>query len=170
MDRREFIGIGVAASAAIVTPVWAARDIEREAKEWIESFFPVGPSTKIYRSVTGEPYITLAIGGVKQEGHPFPDSYYGEDPDTALLAMKRGFLDYIKDKAGTLYWRQPPLLKQDIYETRGDEEDWSGPPRLAAAPRWKFYTRLLVSDRPPIFSVREIGEITTEEIKRRMRD
>lgn len=51
--------------------------------------------------------------------------------DAAVLGWLDGVKLYAKDKTGMLYWRSPPVL-----------EMWDG--------KWHVYSRLVISDKPPI--------------------
>jgi hypothetical protein len=81
-----------------------------ELKNWVESGLEVGTSTSEHLSVTGEPYVVLASGGIKAEGMPHPQWY--ASPDEAIEAFMKAFSSY-KDSVpgGKLYWRNPPKLK-----------------------------------------------------------
>lgn len=114
--------------------------VVQQAREYIESFYPIGPSTRIAWAMTGEPYVVLNIGWgpfnqvyTKEEGFPFGAEYYGATEELALDAMKEAFRGYISDKPknSTLYWRERPTLEQH--------------PKTKT---FNFYCRLLVSDKP----------------------
>ena len=100
---------------------------------------PVGESTARAFSVTMEPYVTLAMGGIKQEGDKFPCWTLTRG------ALTLGYLDavreYARGKAGALYWRAYPT----IIERREGDTDIDG--RLVQ-PGWQIWSRLLISDKP----------------------
>ena len=112
-----------------------------EIQKYMESKFPVGPSLAGHRSVTGEPYIVLAIGGVKPEGECF-DTWVTsiEKAKELFIAL---FEAYIAGKDGALYWRRLPQVHHVGFCQSNDGSNVAT----------NFYTvsaRFLVSDKKPL--------------------
>lgn len=83
------------------------------------SNFPIGPAgDRPGTAPTGEPYTELPA----KEWYP--------SREAALDAAKAAFDEYAEGKTGTLFWRVKPELGQDYKNG------------------WKFYMRLLISDKP----------------------
>lgn len=102
------------------------RECDEEAtalREYCEAKFPVGPSTDRRTSVTGEPYVELALSW--SDGYP--------TPTIARQAAITVFNQYAEGKEGTLYWRVPPEIAY------GEKQQ-----------KFAYYMRLLISSKPPI--------------------
>lgn len=107
---------------------------------FIESRFPIGESTKSYRSVTGEPYVVIghqadgipAIPGVVDEGFPIEVAF---DEETACMSARSAFEAYAENRIGNLYWRIKPQLEWD-------------PSKKKRGQCCIVYMRLLISDKP----------------------
>lgn len=104
-------------------------------KPTCEQAFQLGEPTSTYLSATGEPYVTIASGGIVEEGEVLPALC--SSPELACRLWLKAFEDYAKDKRGKLYWRVEPVLDTVIAG--------SG---IAADTRYVVYARLLISDRP----------------------
>ena len=76
---------------------------------------------------TGEPYVTLAIGGIKREGQPMPVVCNTEQE--AIDGWKQSFDEYAASRTGRLYWRHRPEI-----ETKDDKV--------------VVYCRLIITDKP----------------------
>lgn len=90
-------------------------------RAYCEGKFPVGPSTAMWQSVTGEPYIELCLA--------YPSGF--DTAEAARIEAQSHFDRYAEGKSGTLYWRIAPEIAFSV-------------------PRGKFayYMRLLISDKP----------------------
>ena len=80
---------------------------------------------------TGEPYVTLCSGGIKEEGAVVP--MMCGCASEAYLEWIAAFAEYGRGKSGRLFWRQKPFLDTDT------QEKWC----LVRA-------RLLISNKEPI--------------------
>jgi hypothetical protein len=115
------------------------RYTEETLRANIEYGRKIGASTAYYKSVTGEPYVTIGLQHL-DEGPPKIPGTVGEckrrelgfDEETAWNQAATCFQMYAdtRPEFGTLYWRQPPVLEWN--------EDKS---------RCIFYMRLLISDK-----------------------
>lgn len=94
----------------------------------MERRFPVGDGTCRYLSVTGEPYIVLAIGGIKPEGEG-PKSEGQVTHASACDAFKAEFDRFSARMEGVLYWRRKPEYSDD-------------------AGRFQVTARFLISSKP----------------------
>ena len=81
---------------------------EQDLKEFMESGMEVGPPTDHRLSVTGEPYVVLASGGIKPEGMPYPQRCASRGE--AIRSFLSEFRKYKASvgRGGRLYWRWPP--------------------------------------------------------------
>lgn len=80
---------------------------------------------------TGEPYVVICCGGIKEEGQRVPVICSTEE--LAIKYFKQSLKEYVESKpTGTLYWRWLPEL-----HTREDG-------------RYYAYCRLAISDKPMI--------------------
>lgn len=100
----------------------------RDLVKDLESRFPVGQPTSSSRSVTGEPYVTVVSGGIKEEGMDYPLVCSSEE--AAIRHFKDAINAYAADKKGAIYWRQRPFPKN----IKG---------------YFTVYSRVLISDRLP---------------------
>lgn len=123
-------------------------------KEAIEDEFqlPVGESTEEAKAVTGEPYVTLCSGGVKDEGALFPAWY--PTPEQARKAYRKAFIEYgisgVSDSnryatPNRLYWRTPPeMYQRTVYEVVPLRHGT----RLEEVTLYSVWSRLLISSKP----------------------
>ena len=157
MDRRDFFKIS--AATPVVAQLWPdvvfsqpnAKEYEKRALEFCESMYPVGPSTKAAKSVTGEPYVVIQVGWkreverdqwIKKEGERFDWRYGGPTPEEGLDSFKEAFSGFTANNSSNthkLYWRQKPEMSCRIDIRGEDHREW-----------YKFYARLLVSEKPLI--------------------
>lgn len=72
----------------------------------MESLYPVGPSTIISRSMTGEPYISFCLGGKRSEG--MTCGVWATTEKDAINAFWLAFQEYAVPRVGVLYWRRKP--------------------------------------------------------------
>src|SRR3990167_19433 len=76
----------------------------------VASGYNLGLEGDTYKAITGEPFVTICIGGVTPEGEP---SLLAWDEDQAARELIRGFEAYKATKPGSwLYWRLKPQLEQ----------------------------------------------------------
>lgn len=107
-------------------------------KEQIEQDLglPVGAPTASACAVTGEPYLTIVIGGIKPEGLPFPQTRKLEDEAIqAYCHSVRGYCQMVTAgnlEGYTLYWRQEPEIEN------------------AENGQVRVYSRMLISNKPPL--------------------
>ena len=161
MDRRDFFKISVA--TPVVAQLWPnvvfsqpnAKEYEKRALEFCESLYPVGPSTKGAKAVTGEPYVVIQVGWksktydedyrsqwTKKEGERYYPWYGGSTPEKGLDSFKEAFSGFTagnSSKTHKLYWRQKPEMSCRIDIRNKDIQEW-----------YQFYARLLVSDKVPV--------------------
>lgn len=90
-------------------------------------------------SQTGEPYIILVSGGIKQDGDRFP--VLCATVDIAVFLWLVAATYYCEGKLGTLYWRVRPELNSVLVTLNGRIEE-----------RHVIYSRLLVSEKPMVNS------------------
>lgn len=113
----------------------------RDFKDWIESHVDKvhpdlgdGP-----RAPTGDPYVTLACGGLKRDGEP--DPLFAGNLDDLFKYARHGFLEYISSipNSGptTLYWRKHPIVD----ESREETDDGM---RWAMSVRYSIRMRLVI--------------------------
>ena len=109
---------------------------EAEIEAYMTRNFPVGDGTSCYRSVTGESYVVLAAGQIKEQGESV--RVFTSDIDKAVDVFKEGFDKYVEGKAGTLYWRRMPEVRINTY------------PNAAGGTDEYYYisARFLISDKP----------------------
>lgn len=108
----------------------------------IEQRHPVGESTTIWLSVTGEPYVVIGsqhpgdglptIPGTIDEGRR---GEYAADEETALWQARAAFEQYAEGRLGTLYWRSRPTETESWFDAHGSK--YHG-----------VYLRMLISDKP----------------------
>jgi hypothetical protein len=91
---------------------------------------------------TGEEYIVIASGGIKEQGKCFPALC--NTVEGAVRLWLSTALEYAKGKEGTIYWRHLPMV--DAIEHNGDI--W-----------FAVYSRLLISDKPITHRVAEDGRL-----------
>lgn len=102
-----------------------------EAIKLVESRFIVGPAGNYSEAPTGEPYVTIVGGGIKEEGELFPCYFLSEA--FAIQFWLDAVNKYSEGKSGTLYWRVKPEM-------------------MGRKKVWLIYSRLLISDKPQIQS------------------
>src|SRR3990167_309503 len=113
-------------SEAISTPVTIAELITA-----MESMFPIGAPTTICWAVTGEPYISFCMGGVRAEGADH--EILGKNETVMVKCFWLHFLEYARGRDGVLYWRWKPTIS---------ESDSYGLSKISA--------RFLISNKPPL--------------------
>lgn len=90
----------------------------------------------IYRCQTGEEYVTLVAGGIKQQGAEFPCWF--ASGDDALAGWLASFEEYARGKSGALYWRS----RLEISCEASDADDGNL--------RWQAFSRLVITDKPEV--------------------
>lgn len=116
--------------------------LSEKVKAKCEGLFPVGQSTSMYLSVTGEPYVELCGLGTHVEGEADGRGYSSEND--ARDAAIEAFIAYADGKSGTLYWRVTPEIvsRNPIYFAEDGSVAKTGPCGFS------FYMRCLISDKP----------------------
>ena len=104
-----------------------------EASAELESRFIVALVGNNYQAATGEPYVVIVSGGVKEEGCPVV--CWCSSEDHAIRLWRDAINEYAKEKSGVLYWRTPPQLDRR---------------KIARDYFYVVYSRLLISDKPQI--------------------
>ena len=94
---------------------------------------------------TGEPYIELCSGGVKNEGDDRAPCLCARK-EIAVSSWRLALLDYEAKKPGILYWRVMPEMDEVVISGRKDVPDTT---------YYFVYSRLLISTRSVIRSVRK---------------
>jgi hypothetical protein len=121
-----------------------------KVQQEIELIFPPFPIGGNYRQApTGEEYVVIMNGGIKEEGRNIPCLAWTEQDSIRL--WKEAVLQYAAGKTGVLYWREKP-------ELAGTEMFWEGYDAKtnrvekygASNVMWRVYSRLLISDKTPI--------------------
>jgi hypothetical protein len=86
---------------------------------------------------TGDPYITLTIGGVKVQGDKH--KLWATDIGAAEEFFKRQFDQYAAGKNGVLYWRRHPEVSMQSYQNHftGGMESYM-----------TITARMVISDQP----------------------
>lgn len=128
--------------AAVKTPETIA-----ELVEAIEKLFTVGQSTAGSRAVTGEPYISFCLGGVRDEGER--PSVWSVDEKAAVECFWLHFLTHTKDKPSdsVFYWRRKPeITVRDVEEEDFDSREGG----KRAVKLLQIHARFLVSNKPPL--------------------
>lgn len=113
-------------------------------KARIEAGRTIGAPTSTRLAVTGEPYVVV---GSQDDGIPSQPgtvdeglaSEWGFDPETAFFMALNCFAAYARDKPGKIYWRVTPRLEEHTVNHLTREKP---------VKRFRFYMRLLVSDKP----------------------
>jgi hypothetical protein len=122
------------------------------ARGKFEGYFDLGPIGHTWIAPTGEPYVVICSGGMKEEGQHTPALC-----SSAELAVKLWFeaaMEYARSIAVlgryTLYWRiVPELNNYSILPATSAE--WSKEQRDAMISTvWMVYSRLLISAQPCI--------------------
>lgn len=104
---------------------------------------------------TGEPYVTISVGGVVAEGemHPFEDT--GEAAAAGLLKSLRAYAEEVDPAgSGTLYWRIYPELERQTHGYSLETLRRYKYPK----PRFFGYARLLISSKPVVPAIVEAYE------------
>ena len=115
------------------------QEIMSDIVSYIESRFPVGEPNKRHISVTGEPYLTLACCGVREEG-----SYYKVWTTDILKAAELflyEFERYAKGKSSlthALYWRRKPEVYTRAHRDLNDQSITT------------ISARFVITDKPPL--------------------
>jgi hypothetical protein len=121
-----------------------------EARRELECRFAVHPEIgNNALSATGEEFIVILSGGMKEEGDPLP--IICSSPEIAIRMWLDAVLKYAESKHGTLYWRIPPELESVTYVS----ENYSQLPEdtrdaWAKHTYWVVYSRFLISDKPQV--------------------
>jgi hypothetical protein len=101
------------------------------------------------QAATGEEYVVIVSGGMKDEGERCP-CFCRSEADAVRL-WRDAINAYANGKSGTLYWRAAPemhstVMRVDNYdELSPDIQQWFGKETF-----WVVYSRLLISDKPQI--------------------
>jgi hypothetical protein len=158
LKRRLFLKLFAITGAAFFTNPLYAFQVKREVPATVNDLYaamssalPVGDSTSIRWSVTGEEYVEYALGLYVDEAVK-----RGHNPETTLCApMWRTFLMQLarleNPSAAKLYWRVKPEIA--FYEE--DVEPFSGFPLDGSAigrKKARIYLRYLISSKPAKFT------------------
>lgn len=121
-----------------------ARAVLSRAGEWD------GDPCVFRYSPTGEEFVSLTTGGIKEEGEHI--AIIARSRDAAERVLLFELADYAKDKAdgATIYWRCYPEFNSDVFY---EVDTWSAAPiqnmpRLSPVEVWFGYCRILISDKP----------------------
>ena len=125
------------AEAHEITRTWPSESKTMAGEVESRLRIPVGTSTEMQTSVTGEQYVTICSGGVKPEGNPMPAWYATHE--LAREAYIKAVLNYGSIVANAdgqlsrivLYWRTPPEMES-----------------LPGTDLFSVYSRLLISAKP----------------------
>lgn len=124
------------------------QEIIDDIVSYIEGRFPVGEPTEGYRSVTGEPYVTLTSGGIKEEGGAF--KVWTADLLKAAELFLYEFERYAKDKSSlthTMYWRRKPTVCTRTHVI--EATPLNGGQRLTVTDS-AISARFAITDKPPL--------------------
>ena len=128
-------------------------------KEQIEQDLglPVGEPTAQRSAVTGEPYISITHGGIKEEGERCGVwCEYEEDAEKLLLNAIREYARTTVDGEGyVLYWREEPnTSKWTEMPCYVAEIDWNEHNHvLKPVSVYGGFARLLISNKPALSEV-----------------
>jgi hypothetical protein len=135
-----------------------------EARADLEAMFLSGPSTKCYKAMTGEHYVEVVSGGVKEEGERYP--ILCATPELAVSYWFTAAVEYAMNVSMDYYLTQnDPIFDHDRYKRHGFTLYWRIVPELdevtlvlADCPVrekvwmqrkfWYVYSRFLVSKKP----------------------
>lgn len=95
---------------------------------------------------TGDPYIALCSGGVKEEGKTFP--CLCQTSDDAIRLWRLVFREYAEGKTGVVYWREFPQVDAVDFSFYYDKLTEKEKRTWADLPAWSVYARLVISDKP----------------------
>lgn len=114
-----------------------SNEILAEITNYMQQNFEIGAPTNMYLALTGEPYVTVTTGGIKEQGGRI--RALAADIEKAKELFLYEFDKYVNGKSGTIYWRRKPEFKEQRY--------WNEPQE-----RFDVFctitARLLVSDKP----------------------
>ena len=118
-----------------------------------------GPSSSL--GPTGEPYVIVVTGGIKEEGEPHPVlcstpeqavklwldavTEYGQRPINESTTHTHGYVPIGGKRWMPLYWRARPEMNEIDYAECGVPKYLNPVQR-----RYVVYSRLLISDKPVI--------------------
>lgn len=154
MKRRLFLKLFALTGLVAFAPPLYARAAKRASPKTVSELYvamcealPVGQSTVIRWSVTGEKYVEYAIGIRADE-----TSVRGIDPEEELCRWQwRTFLAQLAKlddpDNSWLYWR----IKPEFAFIENDDERFDVLPSKA-----RIYSRYLISSKPPRFSEDEL--------------
>lgn len=97
---------------------------------------------------TGERYIAINSGGIKEEGERLPALYSSEEAASeAWCSAAMSYFSVKNHPPGTLYWRlRPTMRSEQLLVVGSDPKDF---------PPHSYYwvtSRLLISDKPSIYN------------------
>ena len=124
-----------------------------EARLQIETWFKLGPQGNYAQAPTGESYVEVLSGGVKDEGEHIP--LLCSSPELAVELWRKAMFAYAgpPDKGKTLYWRIPPemngqwIMRIDASLEVARSKEMR---RMLSRRMYVVYSRVLVSDKPRI--------------------
>lgn len=88
-----------------------------ELEAYMTQRFPASPAIgKMHCASTGDPYVVLSCGGVKQQGEPH--GVFTTHVADAIEIFKAEFDKFSADQRGTLYWRRKPEVVASHYPDR----------------------------------------------------
>ena len=119
-----------------------------EALKEVESRYKCVDGDPYHICQTGDSYVVLCSGGLKDEGKPCP-AYYST-PDLAIKAWLDAFNNYSKGLKGVLYWRvRPEIMKDEVIPANAI--DWPKGAVVASTVMWYVvYSRLVISDKEEV--------------------
>jgi hypothetical protein len=110
-----------------------------EAVAYIESKFECVDGRRMHRCETGDEYVQIVSGGIKEEGQAAP---LFQDEEQAIGAWLDAVMAYAADKQGKLYWRIRPEVNTFA--------------SMPGSRNLTVYSRLVISDKAPL-PVEDIG-------------
>lgn len=136
--RRNFLALLGIVPAAVSTTAFTKQDITlAQAISKLEEGRVVKEGLRGPCCQTGNSYQTFTHGGVKEEGHPVIG--FTATREEAIEGWLRTALLYAKDRPGTLYWREKPMI--DDRERPDGSHDYM------------VYSRFVITDNPEVVVV-----------------
>lgn len=159
LKRRLFLKLFALTNAALfVNPAYAAATKRAAPKTVTElystmsSLLPVGKSTAIQWSVTGEKYVEYALGIDGPESGGPPINAEAKLCDSMWRTFKAQLAHINERETPSLYWRIRPEYAEyddDVGPFSGFDLSRSQLPKLRKA---RIYLRYLISSKPAVFT------------------
>lgn len=99
-------------------------------------------------AVTGEPFVAIVPGGIKEEGALFP--LFATSAEIAVASWLEAALRYADGKGSTLYWRERPQQEDQDYLPADLPESWNERRDHFRLKLYMVYSRFLVTDKAPL--------------------